>query len=143
VERTLASGEVVLFLRIGAPHFAGSANGEFVKKFVDGVLVALHYEPDPRQVVDVARRIASRVGLPEKEVARLLCDDSKAALGPVADSCACAAMASNAGPTTVAWRRFAWKSTALRQLGQSRAAWLRGDPNPPDTSRTAPGAQIA
>ena len=83
VERTLASGEVVLFISIGAPRFRGAANGTFVKTFVDGVLVALHYEPDARAVVDVAGRMAARVSLPEGEVARLLCDDTKAALGPV------------------------------------------------------------
>jgi hypothetical protein len=82
--RLLASapaGELALWLRIDAPHFAGAANAQFVKTFVDGVMTALHAHGDSATVDAVARRLVLQTQLSTGEIARLLRDDERAVLG--------------------------------------------------------------
>jgi len=74
-------GDLGLFLRLGAPRFAGGANAQFVKTVVDGVMTALHAHGDPTSADAVAERLAVNVPLPGDDIAGLLLDDDRAALG--------------------------------------------------------------
>ena len=75
------TGELALWLRVGAPSFAGAADGQFVKTMVDGVMTALHAHGDRSTVSHVADRLATTIALPADEIAGLLIDDARAALG--------------------------------------------------------------
>lgn len=75
------SGDLAVRLRVGAPRFAGGANAQFVKTMVDGVMTALHAHGDRSTAADVADRIAATIALPAREIAALLVDHERAALG--------------------------------------------------------------
>lgn len=67
---------------VGAPRFAGAANGQFVKTLIDGVITALHAHGDASTAPVVAERLANRTALPAPVIARLLMSEERAALGP-------------------------------------------------------------
>jgi hypothetical protein len=75
------TGEVGLHLRVGAPRFAGAANGQFVKTMVDGVMTAVHAHGDRSTAAEVAERLATLIPLPAEQIAALLSSDERAALG--------------------------------------------------------------
>jgi hypothetical protein len=81
IRGSAAVGELGLRLRVGAPRFAGAANGQFVKTIVDGVMTALHAHRDLTTVADVAARLATVTRLGGPQIAALLVDDERAALG--------------------------------------------------------------
>lgn len=74
-------GEVGLHLRVGAPRFAGAANGQFVKTMVDGLVTALHVHADQSSATVVADRLATMIPLSADEIAALLLNNERAALG--------------------------------------------------------------
>src|SRR4051794_37679059 len=74
-------GELGVRLIVGAPRFTGAANGQFVKTVIDGVMTALHAHGDRSGAADVADRLAAAIALPADEIAALLVDDERAALG--------------------------------------------------------------
>lgn len=74
-------GDLALMLRVGAPHYAGAANGQFVKTLVDGVLTALHAQADSTTADEIARRLAANLALGPDEIADLLLSADRAALG--------------------------------------------------------------
>lgn len=74
-------GELAMFLRVGAPRFAGAANGQFVKTLVDGVLTGLHAHADPTTASELGRRLAANLTLPAENIAALLLANERAALG--------------------------------------------------------------
>lgn len=75
------TGELAVRLRVGTPRFAGAANGQFVKTMVDGVMTALHAHGDRTTAADAAARLAATIALPADQIAALLVDDERAALG--------------------------------------------------------------
>jgi hypothetical protein len=74
-------GELALRLRVGAPRFAGAANGQFVKTLVDGVLTALHAHGDASTAAEIGRRLAAHVPISGDQVTALLLGDDRAVLG--------------------------------------------------------------
>jgi hypothetical protein len=78
---TAPSGDLAVRLRVGAPRFAGGATAQFVKTMVDGVMTALHAHGDRTTAADAADRLAATIALPAEEIAALLVDHARAALG--------------------------------------------------------------
>lgn len=73
-------GELTLWLRVGAPRFGGSVSAQFVKTFIDGVMVALHAHGDHDSIGEIAIRLAAQTRLTPAQIAALLMDSERAAL---------------------------------------------------------------
>ncbi|MBJ7469834.1 MAG: hypothetical protein JHD16_00960 [Solirubrobacteraceae bacterium] len=80
VQEAPADRELALRVTVGAPSFRGSANGEFVKRIIDGITTALH-ESSALVSTDAAERLASRARLDTAKIAELLQADDNAVLG--------------------------------------------------------------
>ena len=79
--RPAYTGELSLQLLVGAPHFSGAVNGEFVKALIDGVMTALHAHADVASAAEVSQRMGMLLSIAPANIEHLLLDDTRAALG--------------------------------------------------------------
>ena len=68
---------------VGAPRFNGSATAAFVKSIIDGIMVALHWQPDAVAAAIAAERLGLLVKRSTTDVMQMLTADDRAPLGPI------------------------------------------------------------